>query len=529
MNAVQRSTSPSSDSDPDSVSEEEALPTSRRAAAQQESESDDDSDTTSQSSSASDSATGSDSDSDSDTESDSSSSSGSDSDPDSDLTTDDERAEQPVQLLPQGQARGARRAEGTVVNQRPAKKARIEAHDTNNAFHPLALHKRNDLPEHLRKYWYGRYDLFSLYDSGISLDEASWYSVTPESVAARIAERCRCHTILDAFGGAGGNAIQFAKVCERVVAVEIDPVKVELARHNAKIYGVEDRITFLTGDIRDFARAHRRAHGGSALLNGDAKGAGLKQEDWQGAEKFDFDVVFLSPPWGGPAYITSAPLAGTSAASVFNTANTSMEHSNSRARRKRKRAQERNVAAEEAGEDMDTALAAQLGLPLSFTSRHTRRPFEEEAWDDDNDYYEDDEAPTLLGDITATPVAAPAAANLHTQDESGTAYSLSRLEPIPGKELFTLAKSLCASPDDAAIPGAPLPTGGGNIALYLPRNSDLGEIAALVARDAQRDDAEGAPLIHLDECWLRGKLKAICAYFGDLASAWDPEQDGWRS
>lgn len=43
----------------------------------------------------------------------------------------------------------------------------------------------------------------------------SWFSVTPEQIAKYIAERCKCDTIIDAFCGAGGNAIQFAFTCER--------------------------------------------------------------------------------------------------------------------------------------------------------------------------------------------------------------------------------------------------------------------------------------------------------------------------
>lgn len=43
----------------------------------------------------------------------------------------------------------------------------------------------------------------------------SWFSVTPEKIAEHIAERCKCDTIIDAFCGAGGNAIQFAFTCER--------------------------------------------------------------------------------------------------------------------------------------------------------------------------------------------------------------------------------------------------------------------------------------------------------------------------
>lgn len=55
-----------------------------------------------------------------------------------------------------------------------------------------------------------------------------------------------------------------------VIAIDIDPKKIEIARHNAELYGVADRIQFIIGDY--FALA--------PTLKGD--------------------VVFLSPPWGGP-------------------------------------------------------------------------------------------------------------------------------------------------------------------------------------------------------------------------------------
>lgn len=117
--------------------------------------------------------------------------------------------------------------------------------------------------------------------------------------------------ILDGFCGVGGNAIQFAQTCRRVIAVDIDPVKISYARHNAKvgrprpirpmpetcfprlggpiltltllvrnasqIYGVEDRIEFVVGDFFDVARSLAES----------------------------VDVVFLSPPWGGPGYLAS--------------------------------------------------------------------------------------------------------------------------------------------------------------------------------------------------------------------------------
>lgn len=69
------------------------------------------------------------------------------------------------------------------------------------------------------KYWYQRYRLFSLYDKGIKMDDEGWFSVTPESIAIHISERCRCDVIIDAFCGVGGNTIQFAMTCSHVIGM----------------------------------------------------------------------------------------------------------------------------------------------------------------------------------------------------------------------------------------------------------------------------------------------------------------------
>ncbi|CAN4110598.1 unnamed protein product [Withania somnifera] len=92
------------------------------------------------------------------------------------------------------------------------------------------------------------------------MDEEGWFSVTPEQIAVRHAVRCGGGVVIDAFTGVGGNAIQFATTCHHVISIDIDPKKVALAFENAKIYGVEDYIEFIG------------------------------------------NIVFLSPPWGGPAY-----------------------------------------------------------------------------------------------------------------------------------------------------------------------------------------------------------------------------------
>ncbi|XP_023776797.1 trimethylguanosine synthase isoform X1 [Cyanistes caeruleus] len=131
----------------------------------------------------------------------------------------------------------------------------------------------------LVKYWAQRYRLFSRFDEGIKLDREGWFSVTPEKIAEHIAIRVsqafNCDIIVDAFCGVGGNAIQFALTSKRVIAIDIDPEKLRLARHNAEVYGVAEHIDFLCGDFMALA-------------------AGLRA-----------DVVFLSPPWGGPDYATA--------------------------------------------------------------------------------------------------------------------------------------------------------------------------------------------------------------------------------
>ena len=67
------------------------------------------------------------------------------------------------------------------------------------------------------------------------MDEEGWYSVTPEQIAIRHALRCVVATakpnpvVIDCFAGVGGNAIQFARMCCSVVAIDIDPERLELA------------------------------------------------------------------------------------------------------------------------------------------------------------------------------------------------------------------------------------------------------------------------------------------------------------
>lgn len=138
----------------------------------------------------------------------------------------------------------------------------------------MAINSDNKCPfgAHLQKYWDRRYDLFSRFDDGIKIDEAGLYSVTPEKIALEQAKKMNCKTAVDAFCGVGGNAIAFARVCDKVFAIEKDKTRLEMARHNTEVYGVADKITFILGDF------------------------------FIEAPKIKAEGIFIDPPWGGPEY-----------------------------------------------------------------------------------------------------------------------------------------------------------------------------------------------------------------------------------
>ncbi|KAL0569228.1 putative diacylglycerol O-acyltransferase tgs1 [Marasmius crinis-equi] len=246
-----------------------------------------------------------------------------------------------------------------------------------------------EVPEALRKYFFQRTRFFSLYSTppGCLMDEEGWYSVTPELIADQIAERCRCDTILDAFCGVGGNAIAFAKTCQRVIALDTSPTRLALARHNAQIYGVAHHIEFILSDYITFAKSYTSRSSANS--------------------KRKIDVVFLSPPWGGPSYISNTPPNENGPKEVV-----------------------------EADTDTDTH----------------------------------------------------------------PAYSLSSIQPIHGAELFNLSRRITP-----------------NIAYYLPRNTDLSEVGALL-EDPKNLVGDVKEYVEVEEEWMGNKLKALTCYFGGLVT-----------
>ena len=191
-----------------------------------------------------------------------------------------------------------------------------------------------------------------------------------------------------------------------VIALDTSPTRLALARHNAQIYGVADRIEFILSDYLSFAKSYL------SLPSSQPEAENSHQ-----ARKID--VVFLSPPWGGPLY-----LAGS---------------------------------------------------------------------DDD-----------ISGLTHSTPQKAPSPSS----SSGHPTYSLSSILPIHGAQLFGLSRQITR-----------------NIAFYLPRNTRLDEVSALLSEENTQEEhqngeanATTAEQIEVEEEWMGTKLKALTCYFGGLVA-----------
>ena len=166
--------------------------------------------------------------------------------------------------------------------------------------------RQNPFDRSVQKYWSQRHHIFSKFDK-IQTDREGLFSATPECVAVHVAEKilrwwrspgtpssepspvvAGSMTVVDAFCGVGGNCIHFAARGMHVVAIDISLERLEMARHNAAVYGVANRIDFVLGDFLTLAPLLRA------------------------------DVVVLSPPWGGPAYQNREDPSSLDLASVIS-------------------------------------------------------------------------------------------------------------------------------------------------------------------------------------------------------------------
>ncbi|KAL4084628.1 hypothetical protein QTP88_027559 [Uroleucon formosanum] len=144
-----------------------------------------------------------------------------------------------------------------------------------------------DTTEKTFKYWKKRFTLFSMFDKGYWMKVQSFYSVCPEVLASYMAKKCgNIKVAVDPFCGAGGNVIRLAKIFDKVIAMDIDPEKILLVKHNSIIYEVFDKIEFIVGDF--------------FTMPNQLKG----------------DVIVTSPLWGGPDY-NETPVIGPLQLSLY--------------------------------------------------------------------------------------------------------------------------------------------------------------------------------------------------------------------
>lgn len=189
------------------------------------------------------------------------------------------------------------------------------------------------------------------------------------------------------------------KFLSSVITFDTSPTRLALARHNAQIYGVADRIEFVLSDFLSFAKAY------SSLPSLS------RHEEPSLPDVRKIDVIFLAPPWGGPSYIH--------------------------------------------------------GFSNDFTTPTDSAP----------------PAPT---------------SDIHPL------YSLSSIQPIPGTDLFDLARKITR-----------------NVVYYLPKNTRLEEVGVLLSEEFKRTGigrtkSVEVERVEIEEVRTRGRLRVLACYFGGL-------------
>lgn len=111
----------------------------------------------------------------------------------------------------------------------------------------------------------------------IQYDEEGIYSITPPSSASIISKSIKNHldeekiSILDAFGGLGGNTFSFSENFSCVITSELDNERFLMLANNVATLGCRN-VTLYNGNYKE-------------LIN-----------------SMFYDVIFMDPPWGGKDY-----------------------------------------------------------------------------------------------------------------------------------------------------------------------------------------------------------------------------------
>ena len=102
------------------------------------------------------------------------------------------------------------------------------------------------------------------------VDRSGLVSAKPERASHELASRIRGNRILDVFTGLGMSAIACARAGKQVVCIDTNTDRLEFAKHNARIYIIQNNHTFIASDLRHIMRE---------------------------AKQREFDAVILDPPY----------------------------------------------------------------------------------------------------------------------------------------------------------------------------------------------------------------------------------------
>lgn len=191
---------------------------------------------------------------------------------------------------------------------------------------------RNPFPDQVPdRYWAQRKRYFSKFDEGIVMgDSESWYSVTPEAIAdhtaRKMVDKSLQHkttfseenskvdpklTIVDCFGGIGGNTLAFARLdhVENVVCVDICAEKLKAAANNCRVYDIpSSKVVLIQADACLVMKSYvqgclsRNDQGLENASSGAVEEASGYRMGGISLLPDHIDAIFLSPPWGGIDY-----------------------------------------------------------------------------------------------------------------------------------------------------------------------------------------------------------------------------------
>jgi trimethylguanosine synthase len=90
------------------------------------------------------------------------------------------------------------------------------------------------------------------FSKNIFADRDAYYMSCPEVVAEYIADRLSCFdSAVELCCAVGMTTVQLARRIRKVVGIDCDERRIEDARRNARLYGVENAADFIVGDVLD--------------------------------------------------------------------------------------------------------------------------------------------------------------------------------------------------------------------------------------------------------------------------------------